>query len=119
MVARLAQGQDRGGFGRLAGGAGKRCAPAFQRRDTLPSAPVKSLAVLRLDGDLYESTMDALTHLYPRLEKGGYAIIDDYASVKACQQAVNDYRAAHGITEEIITIDSSGVMWRKESKRRA
>ena len=88
-------------------------------RDTLPSAPVKSLAVLRLDGDLYESTMDALTHLYPRLESGGYAIIDDYASVRACQQAVNDYRAANGVTEEIIPIDSSGVMWRKESKRRA
>jgi len=52
-------------------------------RDTLPSAPVKSLAVLRLDGDLYESTIDALTHLYPKLEKGGYAIIDDYGSVKA------------------------------------
>jgi len=88
-------------------------------RDTLPGAPVKSLAVLRLDGDLYESTMDALTHLYPRLEKGGYAIIDDYASVRACQQAVNDYRAAHGIAEEIIPIDTSGVMWRKESRRQA
>jgi len=88
-------------------------------RDTLPSAPVKSLAVLRLDGDLYESTMDALTHLYPKLEKGGYAIIDDYGSVKACRQAVEDYRAAHGIGEEIIPIDFAGVMWRKESRRRA
>lgn len=88
-------------------------------RDTLPSAPVTRLAVLRLDGDLYESTIDALTHLYPRLEKGGYAIIDDYGSVEACKQATNDYRAAHDIEEPIITIDSSGAMWRKESKRRA
>jgi hypothetical protein len=87
-------------------------------RDTLPSAPVKSLAVLRLDGDLYESTIDALTHLYPKLEKGGYAIIDDYADVEACKQATDDYRAAQGITEEIIPIDTSGVMWRKESRRR-
>jgi hypothetical protein len=63
--------------------------------------------------------MDALTHLYPRLESGGYAIIDDYGSVRACQQAVMHYRAAHGIAEEIIPIDSSGVMWRKESRRRA
>jgi len=75
--------------------------------------------LLRLDGDLYESTIDALTHLYPKLEKGGYAIIDDYGSVKACKQATEDYRAAHDIEEPIITIDSSGVMWRKESKRRA
>ena len=88
-------------------------------RDTLPGAPVKSLAVLRLDGDLYESTMDALTHLYPRLEKGGYAIIDDYGSVKACKRATDDYRAQHAVDEPIVTIDSSGVMWRKESKRRA
>lgn len=88
-------------------------------RDTLPSAPVSRLAVLRLDGDLYESTIDALTHLYPRLEKGGYAIIDDYGSVEACKQATDDYRAAHDIEEPIITIDSSGAMWRKESKRRA
>jgi len=87
-------------------------------RDTLPSAPVKSLAILRLDGDLYESTMDALTHLYPRLEKGGYAIIDDY-SIVACRQAVSDYRAAQGIKEEIIPIDWTAVMWRKESRRQA
>jgi Macrocin-O-methyltransferase (TylF) len=87
-------------------------------RDTLPTAPVKSLAVLRLDGDLYESTMDALTYLYPKLEQGGYAIIDDY-SIVACRQAVSDYRAAHGIKEEIIPIDWTAVMWRKESKRRA
>ncbi|HJS38916.1 MAG TPA: TylF/MycF family methyltransferase [Burkholderiales bacterium] len=87
-------------------------------RDTLPGAPVKSLAVLRLDGDLYESTIDALTHLYPKLEKGGYAIIDDYLDVEACKRATDDYRAAQGITEEIIPIDTSGVMWRKESRRR-
>lgn len=71
-------------------------------RDTLPNAPVERLAVLRLDGDMYESTIDALTHLYPKLERGGYAIIDDFGAVPACKQAVMDYRAAHGITEEFI-----------------
>jgi O-methyltransferase len=88
-------------------------------RDTLPGAPIERLAVLRLDGDLYESTMDALTHLYPRLEQGGYAIIDDYGDVPACRQAVADYRAAHRITEEIVPIDWSGALWRKESGRTA
>lgn len=83
-------------------------------RDTLPGAPIRSLAVLRLDGDLYESTMDALTHLYPKLERGGYAIVDDFGDVPACRQAVTEYRAAHGITEEIVPIDWSGVFWRKE-----
>ncbi|HEX5093235.1 MAG TPA: TylF/MycF family methyltransferase [Burkholderiales bacterium] len=88
-------------------------------RDTLPRAPVERLALLRLDGDLYESTMDALTHLYPRLERGGYAIIDDYGDVSACRQAVTDYRAAHGVREEIVPIDWTGVLWRKESGRTA
>ena len=85
-------------------------------RDTLPSAPIRRLAVLRLDGDLYESTIDALTHLYPKLERGGYAIIDDFGDVAACKQAVMDYRAAHGVTEEIVPIDWSGALWRKESE---
>lgn len=83
-------------------------------RDTLPSAPVERLAVLRLDGDLYESTMDALTHLYPKLARGGYAIIDDYGDVEGCRLAVTDYRAAQGIREEIVPIDQAGVFWRKE-----
>jgi hypothetical protein len=33
-------------------------------KDTLPSAPISALAIMRLDGDYYESTMDALTNLY-------------------------------------------------------
>jgi len=40
--------------------------------ETLPTAPMEKLAVLRLDGDMYESTMTALTHLYPKLQGGGY-----------------------------------------------
>lgn len=87
-------------------------------RDTLPNAPVQRLAILRLDGDLYESTIDALTHLYPKLQQGGYAIIDDYGDVAACKQAVEEYRAAHRITEDIVPIDAKGVLWRKESAAR-
>ena len=81
-------------------------------RDTLPNAPIKQLAVLRLDGDLYESTMDALVPLYPKLAPGGFVIIDDYR-LPMCQQAVKDYRARTGIVEEIIAIDDDAVYWRK------
>lgn len=84
-------------------------------RDTLPRAPIQRLALMRLDGDLYESTIDALTHLYPRLARGGYAIIDDFGDVPACRQAVVDYRAAHGITDEIVTVDAAGAFWRKDA----
>lgn len=80
---------------------------------TLPDAPVRQLSVLRLDGDMYESTMDALTHLYPKLSPGGFCIIDDYGCIPACRQAVRDYRASHGIDEPMAMIDWTGAWWRK------
>jgi len=81
-------------------------------RDTLPEAPIESIAVLRLDGDLYESTMDALIHLYPKVSEGGYVIVDDYGALPPCLRAVHDYRAAHGITDRILPVDWTAVYWR-------
>lgn len=81
-------------------------------RDTLPTAPISSLAVMRLDGDLYESTDDALKSLYPKLSRGGYVIIDDY-QVAACRAAVHDFRDRHAIADPITPIDWAGVFWRK------
>jgi O-methyltransferase len=83
-------------------------------RDTLPTAPIEHLAVMRLDGDLYESTMDALSALYPKLSVGGFVIVDDYGGIPACKKAVTDYRADHGITEPIREVDWTGVYWRRE-----
>ena len=82
-------------------------------KDTLPSAPIQKLAVARLDGDIYESTMDAITSLYPKLSVGGYLIVDDYGAVVACKKAIHDYRDAHNITEPIQPIDGEGVFWQK------
>jgi len=83
--------------------------------DTLAKCPAKQFSLLRLDGDMYESTMDALTALYPRLSRGGFVVVDDYKAVPACAKAVEAYRARHGITEPIIEIDWAGVFWKKES----
>jgi O-methyltransferase len=85
-------------------------------RDTLPVAPIPALAVVRLDGDMYESTMDALVNLYPKLSVGGYLIVDDYGALRSCRQAVHDYREAHGIHEEIRPIDWSGIFWQRSGK---
>jgi O-methyltransferase len=83
-------------------------------KDTLPGAPIERLSILRLDGDLYESTMTALESLYPKLSIGGYAIIDDYApAVPCCVQAVDDYRAAHNISEEMVSTGQYGVFWQR------
>lgn len=86
-------------------------------KDTLPSAPIKRLAVMRLDGDYYESTMDALTSLYEKLSPGGYAIIDDYGedSWTYCRRAVDEFRCLHGIGEPMIRVDSKCYYWRRGS----
>jgi O-methyltransferase len=83
-------------------------------RDTLPRVSGGRWAVVRLDGDLYESTMDGLVNLYPGLSVGGYLIIDDFA-LPSCRAAVEDFRREHGITEEIERIDWTGVFWRRRS----
>lgn len=59
--------------------------------DTVPNAMqfIQKIAILRLDGDLYESTKDAM-QLYPKLVKGGFLIIDDYA-LTGCRRAINEY----------------------------
>lgn len=82
-------------------------------KDTLPDAPIERIALLRLDGDFYESTIQALDALYPRLSVGGFCIVDDFHAISACKQAVTEYRDKHGIFEEIKEIDGSGVFWRK------
>lgn len=82
--------------------------------ETLPRSPIERLAVLRVDGDLYESTMDALKNLYPKLSVGGYVIVDDVGSLPPCRKAVEDYRTAHQITSEVKRIDWTGVYWMKE-----
>jgi O-methyltransferase len=81
-------------------------------RDTLPSAPIERLAVLRLDGDLYESTIVALESLYPKLSPGGFVVVDDYA-LPWCKQAVDDFRSRRGISEPMEQVDWTGAHWRR------
>jgi O-methyltransferase len=85
-------------------------------KDTMPNNKVKTISVLRLDGDMYESTIEPLEFLYPKLSKGGYCIIDDYTPEYGAFNAVNDYRETHNITEPIEIVHNSGVtigFWKK------
>jgi O-methyltransferase len=81
--------------------------------ETLPAAPIERLALLRVDGDLYESTRDALVALYDKVEKGGFILVDDYGDFPPCRKAVDEFRAARGIDAPIVAVDWSGVYWRK------
>lgn len=83
-------------------------------KDTLPTAPIKKISLLRLDGDLYESTYLALSHLYPNVSSGGFVIVDDYHAFPYCKAAVDNYRKKFDINESIIEIDKEAVYWRKK-----
>ncbi len=80
--------------------------------DTLPAAPIDRLAILRLDGDMYASTIQTLDALYAKVSPGGYVIIDDYI-LAGCRQAVDDFRARHGIADDLNDVDGAAVFWRK------
>jgi hypothetical protein len=82
-------------------------------KDTLTQAPIKKLSIIRLDGDMYGSTMESLESLYPKLSSGGFCVIDDYA-LPGCKSAVNDFRSKYMIDSEIKEIDWTGRYWRKE-----
>jgi O-methyltransferase len=79
--------------------------------ESLPQAPIERLALLRLDGDLYSSTMDALSNLYVKMSPGGYVIIDDYHSWEPCRRAVTEFLAASGTVANLREIDGSAVYW--------
>ena len=82
--------------------------------DTIPKAKIKKLVILRMDGDTYESTIDAMNLCYHKLQSGGYCIVDDYWALEDCKRAVDEYRAKHNVTEEIIRIDGLSCYWRKD-----
>jgi hypothetical protein len=83
-------------------------------RETLPTAPISRLALMRLDGDFYDSTYDALRWLYPKLSRGGFAIVDDYGSFSECRRAVHDYLESSGEKADLEYVDDHAVYWRKE-----
>lgn len=86
-------------------------------KDTLPSAPIGRLAILRLDGDYYESTMDALESLYDKVSPGGYVIVDDYGegTWTYCKDAVDEFRARRGITDPLVRVDTPCVFWKRSA----
>lgn len=85
-------------------------------KDTMPFLAKKEdlkLCVLRLDGDMYDSTWDVLTNLYDKVSNGGYIIIDDY-NLPNCKRAVDDFRKSKNINIPLVEVDWTGVYWRKE-----
>lgn len=83
-------------------------------KDTLPTIPAEQrFALIRLDGDMYGSTIEALENLYPKLYEGGICIIDDYGACPPCKQATEDFCAANRVDTEIKWVDWTAVYWQK------
>jgi hypothetical protein len=81
--------------------------------DTLPNnTSIGELSVLRMDGDMYKSTMDVFDSCYHKVVKGGRVIIDDYC-IPNCKNAVHKFREVNSFTEEITIIDQCGIFWTK------
>lgn len=76
--------------------------------DTIPNDIPQKIALLRLDTDWYESTKHELIHLFPRLQKGGVLIIDDYGFWKGARKAVDEYFAENNIQILLNRIDDTG-----------
>lgn len=86
-------------------------------KDTLPSAAIKKLALIRLDGAYYESTMDSLKNLYDKLVVGGIVIVDDYGedAWTNCRQAVDQFRKERGIHDPLVPVDARCYWWQRTS----
>jgi O-methyltransferase len=83
-------------------------------KDTLHGSPVDQIAILRVDGDMYESTIQTLQALYPRVSSGGYVIVDDFGALPGCKKAVLDYRSEEKINNPIVEIDWTGIYWQRD-----
>lgn len=81
--------------------------------DTLPNnLDIKKISLLRMDGDMYKSTMDVFDSCYDKVVFGGQIIIDDYC-LPTCKKAVNEFREKNKLTNPFTVIDSCGIFWEK------
>ena len=83
--------------------------------DTLPNLKIGGISLLRMDGDMYGSSIVTLNSLYDKVVPGGFIIVDDYMVVSGCKSAIDDFRKERSITSTLQPIDNTAVYWRKDS----
>lgn len=76
--------------------------------DTCKISAVQNISFLRLDGDLYESTKDAIEAFYDRVVQGGFIYVDDYGSFIGCKRAIDEFRKTRGIRDKLHFINEIG-----------
>ena len=76
--------------------------------ETVPAQAPETIALLRLDTDWYESTRHEMTHLLPRVARGGILIVDDYGHWSGARRAVDEYVDEHGLDLFLCPLDYTG-----------
>jgi len=87
---------------------------------TLPAkqSAIGPIALLRLDGDWYESTRTCLEVLASQVTPGGFVVIDDYGSWPGARQAVDEFLAKNaGLAINLRSLPDGSVFWRTPIKQ--
>ena len=84
-------------------------------QDTVPAAKrtIGDIALLRLDGDWYESTWVCISNLFDNVVSGGFVIVDDYGPWEGCRKAIDEFLAARWIVPNLTHSDDACVYFRK------
>ena len=78
---------------------------------------IGQIAILRLDGDWYESTKICLEKLYDKVIDGGIIIIDDYGHFIGAKNATDEFREKNNIKSPLIKTDYTEFYWVKEETK--
>ena len=79
----------------------------FQHTLAPTSSKIGPIAVLRTDGDFYESTKVVLEELYDYVVPGGIVVIDDYGSFQGCRLATEEFFLARNIKPHLVDVENS------------
>ena len=74
---------------------------------------IDTVGLLHVDGDWYESVKLTLETFEPRVQAGGFVVIDDYGAWEGARAATDEYRSAQAITTPLVEIDRTATYWRK------
>jgi len=81
---------------------------------TLPASPDRPIALVHIDCGGYETNLDCLNWLHPRVQPGGWVVLDNYGATPDCRRAVDDWRAEHGIESELVRFRHTQAYWRRD-----
>jgi O-methyltransferase len=83
--------------------------------NTVPTrgSEISQLALLRIDGDWYDSVKVCLDGLHDKVVEDGIVIIDDYDSCIGAKRAVDEFLAAHNLSVDLHSDGRGGRWWRK------